>query len=173
MLQNLVDAVQPPPWVVDEFQNRAVLLINHVLSQEPQAMERVRRQQGKTARMVWGRFSLSLLATPAGLLERPAEHIAPDLTVTLTQPALPDLVQTLLTGQKPAVNIEGDVQLAADVAWLADNLRWDLEDDLSRVLGDVPAATLVRSVGWGVDAIKKFAGRWRPGASAAQVPSTP
>jgi ubiquinone biosynthesis protein UbiJ len=173
MLQNLVDAVQPPPWVVDEFQNRTVLLINHVLSQEPQAVERVRRQQGKTARMVWGRFSLSLTATPAGLLERAAEHAVPDLTVTLTQSALPELVHTLFTGQKPAVNIEGDVQLAAEVAWLADNLRWDLEEDLSRLLGEAPAAALVRAVGWGVDAAKGFAGRWRPGATAAQTPFNP
>jgi ubiquinone biosynthesis protein UbiJ len=173
MLQNLVDAIQPPPWVVDELQNRVVLLVNHVLSQEPQAVERVRRQQGKTAHMVWGRFSMSLRANPAGLLERPTDLAAPDLTVTLTQSALPELVQTLLTGQKPAVNIEGDVQLAAEVAWLADNLRWDLEEDLSRLLGDAPAATLVRTVGWGVDAVKGFVGRWRPGASAAHAPSAP
>lgn len=170
MLQNLVDAIQPPPWVVDEFQNRVVLLINHVLSQEPQAIERVRRQQGKAVRMVWGRFSVSLQATPAGLLERSSALCATALTVTLTQSALPDLLQTVLTGQKPAVNIEGDVQLAAEVAWLADNLRWDLEEDLSRVLGDVPVATLVVGVRWGVDAIKGFVGRMRPGASVAQTP---
>lgn len=37
---------------------------------------------------------------------------------------------------KPAVSIEGDVQLAAEVAWLVDNLRWDVEEDLSRLIGD-------------------------------------
>ncbi len=169
MLQNLVDAIQPPAWVVDELQNRVVLLINHVLYQEPQAVERVRRQQGKTARLVWGRFDLSLQATPAGLLERPMVVPPPDLTVTLTQTALPDLFQTVLQGQKPTVNIEGDVQLAAEVAWLVDNLRWDVEEDLARVVGDVPAATLVRGVALAVDGVKAFATRWRPGAAAAHA----
>jgi len=153
MLQNLVDAIQPPAWVVDELQNRVVLLINHVLYQEPQAVERVRRQQGKTAKLVWGRFDLSLQASPAGLLERPTAVSAPDLTVTLTQTALPDLVQAVLKGQKPAVNIEGDVQLAAEVAWLVDNLRWDVEEDLARLLGDVPAAALVRGVALAADGV--------------------
>jgi ubiquinone biosynthesis protein UbiJ len=37
------------------------------------------------------------------------------------------------------------VQLAAEVAWLADNLRWDIEEDLSRVLGDVPAHALAQA----------------------------
>lgn len=169
MLQNLVDAIQPPAWVVDELQNRVVLLINHVLYQEPQAVERVRRQQGKTARLVWGRFDLSLQATPAGLLERPMAASIPDLTVTLTQTALPDLLQTVLKGQKPAVNIEGDVQLAAEVAWLVDNLRWDVEEDLARVVGDVPAATLVRGVALAADGVKAFAARWQPGAAAAHA----
>jgi ubiquinone biosynthesis protein UbiJ len=29
--------------------------------------------------------------------------------------------------------------------WLADNLRWDIEEDLSRVLGDVPAHALAQA----------------------------
>jgi ubiquinone biosynthesis protein UbiJ len=36
------------------------------------------------------------------------------------------------------------VQLAAEVNWLADHVRWDLEEDLARVIGDVPAHTLAQ-----------------------------
>lgn len=177
MLQNLVNAFQPPPWVVDEIQNRVVLLINHVLSQEPQAQERLRRQQGKTARLVWGRFDITLMATPAGLLERPLGAVAragqaSDLTVTLTQTRLPDVLQTVMKGDKPAVNIEGDVQLAAEVAWLVDNLRWDLEEELARLVGDVPAATLVRTFGLAADAVKAFVARWAPGVAAGTARTT-
>ena len=49
------------------------------------------------------------------------------------------LIQAALRGDKPAVRIEGDVQLAAEVNWLVDHVRWDLEEDLSRIMGDVPA----------------------------------
>jgi ubiquinone biosynthesis protein UbiJ len=37
------------------------------------------------------------------------------------------------------VRIEGDVQLAAEVNWLVDHVRWDMEEDLSRLMGDAPA----------------------------------
>jgi ubiquinone biosynthesis protein UbiJ len=49
------------------------------------------------------------------------------------------VAQSVLDGKAPPVKIEGDVQLAAELGWLADNLRWDVEEDLSRVIGDVPA----------------------------------
>jgi ubiquinone biosynthesis protein UbiJ len=161
MIQNLLNNFQPPAWVVDEVQNRIVLLLNHVLMQEPQAQDRVRRQQGKTARMCWGPFDMVLRASPAGLVERPlvseaAQGGRHDLTVTLTQTAVPDLLQTLARGDKPAVNIEGDVQLAAEVAWLVDNLRWDLEEDLSRLVGDVPAHTLVGAARTAAQGLKAF-----------------
>ena len=40
------------------------------------------------------------------------------------------------------VRIEGDVQLAAEVNWLVDHVRWDLEEDLSKIVGDVAAHRL-------------------------------
>lgn len=179
LLQNLVESVQPPDWVVDETQNRVVLLLNHVLMQEPQAMDRLRRQKGKAARLVWGRFELTLQASPAGLLARqpfpvPSGEVPvrPDLTVTLTQTALPALLATAARGEKPAVTIEGDVQLAAEVAWLADNVRWDLEEDLSRVLGDAPAHTLVKALSGARAAVQAFAGRLPPFASRQTSAST-
>jgi ubiquinone biosynthesis protein UbiJ len=49
----------------------------------------------------------------------------------------------VLQGKAPAVKIEGDVMLAAELGWLADNLRWDIEEDLSRLFGDVPAHAMV------------------------------
>ena len=45
----------------------------------------------------------------------------------------------MASGQKPPIHIEGDVQLAAEINWLIDHVRWDLEEDLSRVMGDARA----------------------------------
>lgn len=178
LVQNLLESVQPPDWVVDEVQNRVVLLLNHVLMQEPQAQERLRRQQGKAARLVWGRFEMTLTATPAGLLERPpfptpagAPHSPVDLTVTVTQATLPAMLEAVARGDKPPVSIQGDVQLAAEVAWLADNVRWDIEEDLSRLLGDPVAHALVKALGLAAVAVRSFAARFKPGSSAA--PASP
>ena len=142
-LQSLAASVQLPDWLVAELQNRVVLFANHVLMQEPQAQERLKRQVGKVMLVRWGVFDLRLAATPAGLLERTHAAAEPDLSIHLVQTSPLALAQAALAGQKPEVNIQGDVQLATEVAWLADNLRWDLEEDLSRFLGDAAAHTLV------------------------------
>lgn len=158
-LQSLLGNIRPPDWVVDELQNRLVLFLNHVLMQEPQAQERLKRQKGKPVFLRWGDFHLTLAATPAGLLERPAAGAQPELSVTLTQTSPFALAQRVIAGDKPGVDIQGDVQLAAEVAWLVDNVRWDVEEDLSRVVGDATAHTLSRFARAGAQAVKAFAAR--------------
>lgn len=133
----------PPAWLQAELHNRLVLLLNHVLQQEPQAMERLRRQAGKRLLLRWANIELVLQPTAVGLLALADAGTEPDLRLRVLESAPWSLAQTVLAGEKPAVDIQGDVQFAAEVAWLADNLRWDLEEDLSRVLGDVMAHRLV------------------------------
>jgi len=175
LLHKLLQGLRPPAWVVDELQNRVVLFLNHVLGQEAQAQDRLRRQKGKCLRVQWGDFHLTLAPTPAGLLERIDPATVPDLAVTVSQTSPLALAQTVLAGDKPAVDIRGDVQLAAEVAWLVDNLRWDLEEDLSRLVGDGPAHALARMGRTVVTALRGFlaqaAGRF-PGSSTSPPDST-
>jgi ubiquinone biosynthesis protein UbiJ len=158
-LQSLLGAIRPPEWVVDELQNRVVLFLNHVLMQEKAAQDRLRRQKGKPVRIQWGDFHLTLAPTAAGLLERCAPDAKPELSVTLTQSSPLALAQSVLAGHKPGVDIQGDVQLAAEVAWLVDNVRWDVEEDLSRVVGDATAHTLSRFARSAAQAVKAFVER--------------
>lgn len=167
-LQSLLGSIRPPEWVVDEVQNRVVLFLNHVLMQEPQAQQRLKRQLGKPVRVQWGDFHLTLAATAAGLLERPEGDRQPELNVTLTQTSPFALAQRVLSGERPGVDIQGDVQLAAEVAWLVDNVRWDVEEDLSRVFGDAVAHTLAGGARSAAMAIKSFVGR-RAQGSAGQA----
>lgn len=134
--------LQAPVWVMDEAQRRIVLLLNHILQQEKEASRRLVRQNGRVALLQWRSLSLKLIATPAGLLDRAPDQAKPDLILALTETSALALAQGTLRGDKPAVRIEGDVQLAAEVNWLVDHLRWDIEEDLSRVIGDAPAHAL-------------------------------
>lgn len=165
LLQSVLGSVRPPEWVVDEVQNRVVLFLNHVLMQEPQAQQRLRRQQGKPVRVAWGDFHLTVAATPAGLIERPSGDRQPELHVTVTQTSPLALAQQVLGGERPNVDIQGDVQLAAEVAWLVDNVRWDVEEDLSRLLGDAVAHTLVGGARSAASGLKAFVGRGAPTGS--------
>lgn len=168
-LQNLpIPNLKPPVWAVNEAQRRVILLLNHVLMQESEAMARLLRQKGRVALFQWRDFSFKLVATPAGLLDLADADASADLTLTVTDASPVTLAQALLRGDKPAVRIEGDVQLAAEVNWLAEHVRWDLEEDLSRIIGDVPAHTLSQMASALVAAVKQFAAK-----ASAMVPGKP
>jgi ubiquinone biosynthesis accessory factor UbiJ len=164
-LNQFSSRLQPPAWVVDEVQNRIVLLLNHVLGQEEEAMARLARQKGQVVLFQWRDILLKLAATPAGLLERAAADAQADLTLTLTDPSPFDLARAALRGDKPAVRIEGDVQLAAEVNWLADHVRWDIEEDVARIIGDAPAHTAAQVVRSAIQALRQFAGARSPSDS--------
>jgi ubiquinone biosynthesis protein UbiJ len=165
MFNRVGEALQPPVWVVEEMQRRLVLLLNHVLQQEPEAQARLKRQAGRLIEAQWRIFHIRLQATPAGLLDLGPPIAQPDLTLTLTQESPFALAQAALRGEKPPIRIAGDVQLAAEVQWLVDHVRWDLEEDLSRLIGDAPAHAVGQATRAMADALRRFAG----GVSAAPI----
>ena len=78
---------QAPQWLVHEVQHRVVLLLNHVLMQEPEAMERLVRQRGRVAQLRWRAYVLALGVTPAGLLDLAPAQAEPDLHLEITEPS--------------------------------------------------------------------------------------
>ena len=165
-LGQLAGSLKAPSWLVDELQHRLVLFLNHVLMQEPEAQARLARQQGRVVRVQWRGFSMQLAATPAGLCEL-APVAEPDLLLTVTDSSPLDLARGALRGDRPAVRIEGDVQFAAEVNWLVDHVRWDAEEDLSRLVGDAPAHTIA-GIGRGMaQALRTFVGKL-PGQDKAR-----
>lgn len=156
VFERIAAGPQPPQWLVHEMQHRVVLLLNHVLMQETVATERLVQQRGRVVRVQWRQFFMALQITPAGLLDLAPEARTPDLRLEVTQSSPLDLAQAALHGERPTVRIDGDVQFAGDIQWLADNLRWDVEDDLARLIGDVPAHTLATAAGSAVQALRGF-----------------
>lgn len=157
-LQNFNLPTVAPAWAVDEVHRRTVLLLNHVLMQEPQAMERLARQKGRVVLTQWRSFLFKVQIPPAGLLDLASANSSADLTLIITEDNPLAIAQALMQGDKPAVRIEGDVQLAAEINWLADHVRWDLEEDLARVMGDAPAHGLVQAAKAMAHALQQFVG---------------
>jgi len=136
------------------FVERVALLINHVLAAEPVATERLRVHSGRTLKLQldgWPALlpalpELAFRITPAGLLEWCGGEptTAADLTLRLdaSNPAL--AMAQWAAGERPRVDIEGDAQFAADLSWLMDNLRWDVQDDLAPLVGQAPALEIAR-----------------------------
>ena len=133
---------------------RATLLVNHVLTSEPVASGRLRAHAGRRIHirlLDWPDLLpalpvLHFAITPAGLLEwQPEMSDTPgdlDISVQAGNPAA--MLLDGLMGRRPAVAISGDSALAADVSWVIDNLRWDLRDDVARIVGELPARELAR-----------------------------
>ncbi len=166
-LQSLASRFQPPAWLVDESQQKLVLFLNHVLMQEKEAQNRLLRKKGSVIHVRWGMFALDLLITPAGLLDRAAPGAKPDLLLAVAAESPAVVLQSVLAGKAPPVKIEGDVQLAAEIGWLADNLRWDVEEDLSRLIGDAAAHTLAGFARQALAGLRQFLAQAPAPAAAA------
>ena len=161
----------PFPWLIDEAQQRVILFINHVLMQEPAARERLQRQKGLSIQLVWRDFVFQCVCTPAGLMEwvPSSESSKPDLILQVNETSPFVLAKSVLQGDKPPIRIEGDVQLAAEVNWLIDHLRWDVEEDLSRIIGDAPAHMVVQNAKKVVEALRSFVLNKMPTDSATKA----
>ena len=124
----------------------AVRALNGLLSREDWARERLSRHAGKTVRFAVGGFATGLAINSEGYADLADPAVLPDVTLTV-DPAKFNPLGMLPGQQRPdvveATHIEGDAALARVVADLAENLRWDPEDDLSRLVGDIPATRLL------------------------------
>jgi ubiquinone biosynthesis protein UbiJ len=147
---------------------RVTLFLNHVLGAEPVAMQRLQKHAGRCVQLELQGWPgvlpplppTTFRITAAGLLEWAADGTpeSPDLRVGIdaSNPALA-AVQAL-TGERPRVEVSGDAAFAADLNWLFDNLRWDVQDDLANLVGPVPAREITR-LGGGVKAGLREAAR--------------
>lgn len=115
--------------------------LNHVLQQQPGARDQMRGQAAREIRIV--------VAGPLGSVHSDA-RIDADGYLSLVGDAKPAAVLTLSPsldalfgvlgsgpgGLGPHIKVEGDVMLAALLGQVAQSLRWDFEEDISRFVGD-------------------------------------
>jgi ubiquinone biosynthesis protein UbiJ len=115
-----------------------VAFLNHVLEAAPWARERLAPFAGKSWRVELAPLpELGFAVTEAGTLAA-AAAAEPELVVTLTPAALPALARRDESVLRE-MTFTGDAELAAALQYLARHLEWDIEEDLSRVVGDIAA----------------------------------
>jgi len=138
---------------------------NALLRREPWAGERLASHAGKSVRVASGAWSLQISIGSDGALQACDASVVPDVTLSIPADRLRDLPAAWrgqgLAGITALARIQGDAGLAHLVSDLARDLRWDVEDDLSRVVGDVMAVRLVQGG-------RRLAAGARLGATRAQ-----
>jgi ubiquinone biosynthesis protein UbiJ len=136
--------------------NRMVLFANHVLTGCPPAVERLRAHSGRSVRVDVSGWPglipvpppLTLRVTPAGLFEAVETAdgaVTPDLNVRIDASEPGKAAGNVFKGGLPPMAIDGDGALAADVNWIAQNVRWDPAADAERFFGPTVAEGVSRA----------------------------
>lgn len=133
-------------------------LLNHLLEAEAWARERLAPFAGEAVELRAPSLpALRFSILPGGTVA--AGGTEPALALTLG----PELLLALARGEEHAmrsVEVAGNAKLATEVLLLVRHLRWDAEEDLSRLVGDVTAHRLAQAArgfaAWHLDAAQRL-----------------
>lgn len=141
----------------------ALSAINHVLQQQSAVRDQIRAHAGRNIRIVvtglLGEIHSDTRIGADGLLAVTTDA-APAVVLTLA-PTVDAMFGAMFgalgagpAGPGPHLKVDGDATLAAVVGQVAQSLRWDFEEDLSRVVGD----SVAWRIGQAVRSIRERAG---------------
>jgi ubiquinone biosynthesis protein UbiJ len=133
--------------------DRVVLAgLNHVLGQSAWAREKLRPFAGRHARLSVPPFQLALTVAADGYFADAGEGVTADVNIALPTDTPMLLAQGGLARVMQAARVEGGAEFATELAFVLKNLRWDYEEDLSRLVGDIAAHRLAGGIqalaGW-------------------------
>lgn len=119
-----------------------MVAVNHLLGQAQWAREKLAPFAGHSAQIKMPPFEAAFLIGEDGSIAT-AEAEA-ELEVSISLPATTPLL--VLQGKDAvmrAARIEGSAEFAEALGFVIRNLRWDAEEDLSKVVGDIAAHRIV------------------------------
>jgi len=143
------------------FESPIAAALNHLLEGESWVRERLVPFAGEALELRAPPLpSLRFTVAADGRLAPGAEAAALSLTLTIGLQALPALAR----GEDHflrAIDLSGNARLATEVMFLFRHLRWDYEEDLSRLVGDAAAHRAVRAArelgAWQMEAAHRIA----------------
>jgi ubiquinone biosynthesis accessory factor UbiJ len=119
--------------------------VNHVLRQSAWAKERLRPFAGKHVRLVLPPLLINCVIDAEGEFLPGESDAAPDVEIALPADA-PLLVLWGKERVHQAVQMSGSAEFAEALGFVARNLRWDVEEDLAKVMGDIAAHRVVKTL---------------------------
>jgi len=118
--------------------------VNHLLRANSWARERLLPHAGRVLCIDNPPFSIMMAVTTDGAVADAAADAAPDVRVHVT----PGLMLRFMARDASAwhdVRVEGNAEFAAAINHIARHIRWDVEEDLSRIVGDIAAHRLAET----------------------------
>jgi ubiquinone biosynthesis protein UbiJ len=136
--------------------------LQHITDQNAWSRQHLQVYAGKVVCFDFVLAKASLLILEDGSLAIAGETASPEATIHLP----PSLTLRIMSGDESAkmlVKVEGDTHLATELSKVLQNMRWDIEDDLSKVVGDIGAFKI------GEVSKKTFAGIKQQSINAAEM----
>ena len=123
----------------------ALAPFNHILLSENWAKRRLQSHTGKTIKICVSPFLCTALTIQeSGELLAVANNSSIDTTATFTLGLLPRLL-THDEGAYSEISISGDDEFAEELIYISRNLHWDVEQELSKITGDIFAHRIVQT----------------------------
>jgi ubiquinone biosynthesis accessory factor UbiJ len=117
-----------------------VALINHVLDQAGWARQKLQPFAGRNVSIAMTPFSLSFIIGNDGRLQNHFQGSGVPADLEIVLPASTPLLALQGSEQlMKAVQINGPADLADALSFVLRHLRWDIEEDLAKVFGDIAA----------------------------------
>ena len=117
-------------------------VLNHLLVRQPALRTKLAAHAGKAACIDAGAVRLQLTVAADGLLQ-PSITDETSVTIRVDPAAIPQLL-TRLDRAFSYVTVSGDAEFARALSELAQGLRWDAEEDLAALVGDIAAVRIVQ-----------------------------
>jgi ubiquinone biosynthesis protein UbiJ len=145
---------------VSAIDTAAARAVNHVLRTSPLAMQRLAPHAGRTARFEVGPLRADVTVQTTGEVTAAIPGANADVTLRIAPPLLPRLAAREARAFDE-ISVAGDEALGRDIVFVAANLGWDVEEDLSKVVGDIAAHRAVEAARafhhWSRDAATRLA----------------
>ena len=116
-------------------------IIQHLLAQNAWAAPMLQPFASQSVQLNFVLLKTSLVILENGNLAIAGETNVPDATITIP----PSLLLRLMAKDESAklqIKVDGDTHLATALAKVLSHVRWDYEDDLSKLTGDVSASKI-------------------------------
>ena len=112
------------------------ILIDHLLSQNDWMQTSLIDHQHKVIAIEISSLKIIFKVNENGLLQSIDESENFDCIIKLT---VNDFINQLVNNKNGKISIEGDLELAKQVSQVLKKIEWDVEEDLSSYIGDIPA----------------------------------
>ena len=123
------------------FKQLSTHVIQHLIAQNSWAAPMLKPFASQSVLLDFVLLKTSLVVLENGSLATAGVTNTPDATITIS----PSLLLRLMAKDESAklqIKVDGNTQLATALAKVLSQIRWDYEEDFSKLAGDIPASKI-------------------------------